>query len=244
MGRGITRLQASVEAAVRELGHECVSEGCVQGMSVDIWVPAAGLALEVDGPLHFAANRPQHALGPTRLKRRLLRRCGVRAVALPFYEWKAREPAERLEYLRQLLDDGCGAGEGCMREGRDAGLEVAQPPGALSRARGTWHGWGGSTAEGAAASRSMPPEAEPKPLGVCSSVDSGVSDQQERSGGDDGGEPARVDAARVNLLQYQQGRLSKQQLLKRAALRQIKAQRRPQCHSASGGDAGRGSSSR
>lgn len=217
IGRGVTRLQASVESTVRELGHECESEACVRGMSVDIWVPAEGLALEVDGPLHFAANRPQHALGPTRLKRRLLRRCGVRAVALPFYEWTSRCPEQQREYLRQLLQaaGATGGGGACCAGRMDAG--AAQSSGA-ARVRGKWHAWSSVATDAGVTTGG---EAAAAQADACSSGVGSESEGEEGASGDERGGRAGMSAARVNLLQYQQGRLSKQQLLKKAALRQI-----------------------
>lgn len=224
IGRGVTRLQASVETAVRELGHECESEACVRGMSVDIWVPAEGLALEVDGPLHFAVNQPRHALGPTRLKRRLLRRCGVRAVAVPFYEWTSRHPEHQREYLRQLLQaaDAVARGGGCCAGGMDMGKTQGS---ATGRVRGRWHGWASMATDAGIAAGGVAAAAQ---VDACSSEGGSESEGEESGSGDERGGRGGVSAARVNLLQYQHGRLNKQQLLKKAALRQIHQRRRAQ----------------
>ena len=46
----------------------------------------ARIAVEVDGPFHYALNT-MRALGPTIGRRRILRAAGWRVVSIPFYEW-------------------------------------------------------------------------------------------------------------------------------------------------------------
>ena len=71
----------------------------VSGYSIDMFVPAHALAIEVDGPSHFdwKGRRP---LGATLMKRRHLRLLGLRLLSVSFLEW---EEAGR---LRATADEG------------------------------------------------------------------------------------------------------------------------------------------
>ncbi len=51
--------------------------------SLDLAFERDRVAIEVDGPTHFAANRRRHALGHTRFKRRILRALGWAVVSVP-----------------------------------------------------------------------------------------------------------------------------------------------------------------
>lgn len=98
----ISKFQASVQRSLRRMGHSTVSEASVGGLSVDIWLPKLGIAVEVDGPMHFAANDHMHVLGATRLKRRLLSALGAIQVSVSFFEWPQVD-SEQSCFLRQLL---------------------------------------------------------------------------------------------------------------------------------------------
>eukprot|EP00892_Ulva_mutabilis_P000253 jgi/Ulvmu1/10228/UM060_0029.1 len=209
VGRGVTRLQAAVQTAVEGIGYPTQAEACVTGMSVDVWVPALHVALEVDGPLHFAANRPQHALGATRMKRRLLRRCGVVAVAVPFFEWPQGAVQQRA-YVRGKLRRAVAASGGASA--LESPAEVAPLCEGEEELGREAAGAGADSADDAACIARLSGDG-------ASEAEVGVAESDAQEG------KARPSAARVNLMQYQHGRLSKQQLLRKAAVRQIK--RRP-----------------
>ena len=66
----------------------------------------ARIAVEVDGPSHFTANRPHARLGSTALRDRLLRAKGFAVAPVPFYEWNELGGDEdaRGRYLRELVE--------------------------------------------------------------------------------------------------------------------------------------------
>ena len=98
----ISGFQSSVLCMLRRMGHSTVSEASIGGLSVDIWLPKLGVAVEVDGPMHFAANDHMHVLGATRLKRRLLCALGAIHVSVSFYDWP-QGGQEQSRFLSQLL---------------------------------------------------------------------------------------------------------------------------------------------
>ena len=59
----------------------------VSGYSIDMFVPAHVLAIEVDGPSHFDW-KGQRPLGATLMKRRHLRRLGLRVLSVSYLEWE------------------------------------------------------------------------------------------------------------------------------------------------------------
>lgn len=226
VGRGITKLQAAVQSTVEGLGYAAESEACTHGMSVDIWVPDLALAIEVDGPLHYAANQRQHALGPTRLKRRLLHCCGVSVLCVPFHEWPQGE-AQRRAYMRRKLCGALPAGGGC-REGPASAAEPCR-----RRVEGDEHA-GSPVGCGDVDAVSAAGLAEPEqPEGGVHARSGGTVRPQQQGPHSATSSCALLNAAhargvQLNLVQYQHGRLSKQQLLKKAAMRQIQQQRRGQ----------------
>ncbi len=71
--------------------------------AVDIALPAEKIALEVDGPHHFARNtlRPLATLFSRAL---LLEARGWRVASVPFFAWEGAEEEARRALLRGLLD--------------------------------------------------------------------------------------------------------------------------------------------
>ena len=66
------------------------------------------VAVEVDGPTHFASNS-RHPLGNTVLKRRLIGGTGLRLCVVPYWEWEeAGTVGEEEDYLARLLASGGG----------------------------------------------------------------------------------------------------------------------------------------
>eukprot|EP00808_Paulinella_micropora_P015029 g29927.t1 len=82
------------------------NEDVGSGLSLDITLPDQKVAIEVDGPFHFAldAQGNSHYLGTTVHKHRLLHKMGWRVVSLPYYEWNALPShSERAPFLRRKL---------------------------------------------------------------------------------------------------------------------------------------------
>ena len=88
------------------VAHEHVPGDVAQ--SLDVAWPAIRCSLEVDGPLHFAANT-RRPLGATRLKRQLLRHAGWTCASVPFYDWDRLNnspqgsSADKQRYLADLF---------------------------------------------------------------------------------------------------------------------------------------------
>ncbi len=75
--------------------------------SVDILIRFRGtmVAMEVDGPMHFTANRPYRRLGRTVLRDRMLAGQGLRVVSIPWFEWaECKGDQARQEYLLRKLE--------------------------------------------------------------------------------------------------------------------------------------------
>ncbi len=95
-----------------------------EGLSLDVYSPShattswpRGLAIEVDGPLHFLDNSaelvngrpgPPRLHGRTLLKRRILHALGMRVISVPFYEWDelGRSPQRHTEYMAGRITEG------------------------------------------------------------------------------------------------------------------------------------------
>ena len=59
------------------------------------------VAVEADGPSHFAGRAPN---GPTRLRRRLLEARGLRVASVPCFEWGLLATADAKDaYLARIL---------------------------------------------------------------------------------------------------------------------------------------------
>ncbi|GAB4823221.1 hypothetical protein N2152v2_010267 [Parachlorella kessleri] len=105
----LSEFHLSVSGNLALLGVEQEVEHLTGGdlLSVDIAVhgpTGARIAVEVDGPFHYAINT-MRALGPTIGRRRILRSAGWRVVSIPFFEWfplNGKRPAQ-LRYLAGKL---------------------------------------------------------------------------------------------------------------------------------------------
>jgi hypothetical protein len=162
--------------------------------TIDVALPAARLALEADGPSHFAANtlRP---LGATALKRRLLARLGWTVVSVPLHEWDRAWSAEQ--------------GAACLRR------KLARAGAALPHAPRR----GGGPAAGAST-----PAAGPLPAaGNGAKVGSGAGAARREGDGEAGPVQAPVSVAerarRLDEVRRWQGKLTRAELLARAAAR-------------------------
>uniref|UniRef100_A0A7S4FVH6 RAP domain-containing protein n=1 Tax=Eutreptiella gymnastica TaxID=73025 RepID=A0A7S4FVH6_9EUGL len=101
-----SQLQRSVAAGLQRLGVAFREEVVLEdagGYSVDMLLPEARVAIEVDGPSHFVKGADGLLpSGPTLLKRRQLEAFGYRVVSVPFWEWGAlRSEGDEAAYLQQ-----------------------------------------------------------------------------------------------------------------------------------------------
>ena len=221
-------LQAAVLAALRRLGFVCDTRGRDRRIAVDIELPREGVALEVDGPLHFAVNA-RTRLGETALKHRLLRRQGVRYAAVCSWDWP-RGHADQERYLLRLLQ--LRAPGGVSR----SPVEFPASHGPAEVAAGdhehTSEKAAATAATAAAAASAVPWEAKSarKDEGAVDTPASSGEPSTESARRDDravaqgDAEPIAERAKRLDLLQYRKGALSKQQLLRKAARRQLQLQ--------------------
>jgi hypothetical protein len=71
--------------------------------SIDLAIADRHVALEFDGPSHFARNTLE-PLGHTRLRDRLLSAMGWHVVSIPFFEWdRLHQPEQRDAYVNERL---------------------------------------------------------------------------------------------------------------------------------------------
>ncbi|KAG6545019.1 hypothetical protein Mapa_013711 [Marchantia paleacea] len=95
--------QKDVEMLLVSTGRQWVGEYSAASHSLDAALVEEKIALEIDGPTHFARNTGR-ALGHTVLKRRQLSAAGWIVLSIPYQEWdELLGEAEQLEYLRDLL---------------------------------------------------------------------------------------------------------------------------------------------
>ena len=104
--------QRDVASILSYMGEKFEEEATCAGYRVDLLIPAGSdaprggdaraVAVEVDGPSHFARNDAGAALGQTRLKHRQLRALGFAVLSVPIADWEYLEtPEEKVEYLRE-----------------------------------------------------------------------------------------------------------------------------------------------
>ena len=100
-------LQREVAAALDAMGFGNEEEAAVEDgfFSVDVLIANQRVVIEVDGPSHFAANNPAKVLGPTMLRRRLLRLHGYTVVTVGYREWDATagDLGEQVSLLARVL---------------------------------------------------------------------------------------------------------------------------------------------
>ena len=95
--------------------HKHEEEAFCAGYRVDLFVPqwtgtSIPVAIEVDGPSHFARNDQAVKLGQTRLKHRQLANLGFAVVSVPVADWEYLETSEeKVEYLRCGFEAACAA---------------------------------------------------------------------------------------------------------------------------------------
>lgn len=89
-----TRLAALLQHHFSSPG-ELEQETVVDGLSVDLYLPAHACVVEMDGPQHFFANAPQRPTGTTEFKRRLLAQSGYRVFSISAVDFTQRSVEER-----------------------------------------------------------------------------------------------------------------------------------------------------
>lgn len=111
--------QRDVASILAYMGEKHEEEATCAGYRVDLLIPAhpgsaraRDVAVEVDGPSHFARNDLSVALGQTRLKHRQLRALGFDVLSVPIADWEYLETSEeKVEYLREGFDAAAAASE-------------------------------------------------------------------------------------------------------------------------------------
>ena len=113
--------QRDVASILSYMGEKHEEEAVCGGYRVDLLIPSPvglsaedddatqqsspGVAVEVDGPSHFARNDAAQALGQTRLKHRQLRHLGFAVLSVPVADWEYLETSEeKVEYLRSGME--------------------------------------------------------------------------------------------------------------------------------------------
>jgi hypothetical protein len=100
-------LQENVYRSVKSrYGETAIMERQIRKLSVDIGLKfdkKRKIAIEVDGPQHFARN-VREPLGYTLLRQRLLKQKGWDVVSIPHWEWeRLSSPAEKRDYLNRVI---------------------------------------------------------------------------------------------------------------------------------------------
>jgi len=111
----VSDFQRKVSSALTDMGvpHELefLSEGGL--FSLDIALKGRKVAIECDGPSHFAVNRPMVRIGGDYLREAILTKQGWKFVQIPWFEWsKVESNNERQRaYLANLLHEHLGLTE-------------------------------------------------------------------------------------------------------------------------------------
>lgn len=128
--RSVSAFQMQVYKAMCALGVACQLEYSEAGeYSIDVAIPEQRIAVEADGPVHFAVNT-NHLMGGTALKRRLLQRLGWQAVSVPQHEWRQLSPSQRQQYMLRKLEEAGLRLPGSQAELAQAQAQVQEQAGA------------------------------------------------------------------------------------------------------------------
>lgn len=80
-----------------------VVEDVSSGYAIDIAIPSLRIAVEIDGPSHFARNADRR-LGPSVMKHRHLSKRGWRVFSVTAQDWSTAESSSAaLQNLRELI---------------------------------------------------------------------------------------------------------------------------------------------
>ena len=95
---------------LRMLGERCIEEHIDEhaGYSMDAFLPEFNLAVEVDGPSHFARGSKVQ-LGHAAMKHRHLRQLGYALISIPYWEWDTLATSDaKVRYLSNLASPHIG----------------------------------------------------------------------------------------------------------------------------------------
>ena len=98
----IFALLVQIEKGISFSEEEEVIANCI----VDIAIKAHKIAIEVDGPSHYARNSSEkpHLLGRNRLKENILEAQGWKLIRIPYFVWDSKTTeSDHKEYLSSLL---------------------------------------------------------------------------------------------------------------------------------------------
>ena len=101
----VSKSQRQVGESLRRLGISYVLEYITADglFSIDLAIVDRRIAIEFDGPTHFATGTLEPR-GRTRLRDRLLSAMGWHVVPIPFFDWyRLHQPEQMDAYVKQRL---------------------------------------------------------------------------------------------------------------------------------------------
>jgi|GEM_PF-6718963 len=101
-----SRFHREVARTLENLGIAFKNEAPICGFFVDIVLNEHKIAIEADGPTHFARDERGKSFptGKTLFKKNLIQSAGYRVISIPYWEWsKQRNNQQRCKYLTGLL---------------------------------------------------------------------------------------------------------------------------------------------
>lgn len=100
----VSAAQQEVNMALKRMGYSTILETLVNGISVDILVPALHVVVEVDGKYHYARNDCSVVLGNTLWKKQVLLHQGWSVVNVSVEEeWEGVDLTKRRKFLNDKL---------------------------------------------------------------------------------------------------------------------------------------------
>lgn len=117
-------MQRAVRRVLRELGADPMTEKLTDdgNLSVDLAIVGANgqpVAIEVNGPSHYARNEPGRELGRTRLRRQLLEGRGWQVVTISHVGLDGKTSKDRTDHLRRILSRKLGHHLGLAKPNRN-----------------------------------------------------------------------------------------------------------------------------
>eukprot|EP00892_Ulva_mutabilis_P000033 jgi/Ulvmu1/1002/UM103_0030.1 len=133
-------LQQAVFNVLQEMGTKPVQEYLTEDgfYSIDIALFVRGgtrVAIEVDGPSHFAVNDREHVLGDTVARRRALVACGWVVISVPYYIWHTlKNKAAQAAWLQRMLVGAMRNSSRGAQAASEAAAAAARPAAAAETA--------------------------------------------------------------------------------------------------------------
>ncbi len=98
-----SNLHLNIAKYLEQIEVNFINEHAINDLVVDIAIPERKLAIEVDGPTHFAF-KSREPLGHTVFKRRLLHSMGWTVVSIPYWDWNNLDTDEdKRNYLKKVI---------------------------------------------------------------------------------------------------------------------------------------------